>query len=735
MNILFDIINIIPLSVLAVIAADSLTDMTLGNIPGHSVNIFTCIMLIIFRHMNRKNKLRLTGITAAFCIGIAISADETDKQLFLSEYGHLGIIILISAAAFGAGMLIGNNLWARRFAALTLWAVCIAGMILRWEIGKAAFALILFLLCIYTAAEIQGRWKKEGCSDLNPHIARLSPVLLILCITVYFIPAYDKPYDWQFIKDFYNTASLYASRLISLVTHPTEEYAGIGFSDSSGFYDELKGGDRDVLNISCGTGRLDKLRLTGCISGEFDGTKWIFDTRSEGCVRMTDTLETLCAVRKYDEEHHFDYVKKTDIYYENLLPNTKFIFTPSKARTVIAAADNPPFTEHIGSITAKRRMTYGDSYTFSHYTLNPDNEQLIMLLDNAQPITEEDWLNTLREEALININGCAYSDYLEYQTEIYEKYGSPEGVSEEVKKLLDNITADSEGRYEMMKALEGYLGNMEYSLSDGALPQTVQDSGSYLDHFLLSSKKGSCIHYATAFVLLARELGVPCRYVQGYYINTEPFTKFTVKESQAHAWPEVYFDNFGWVPFEPTPGYSSGSGWLTSAERSAYYSDYYEEYPEDEYSEDTENENAREKKQKDIEIAPQMIIIPVLSAVGALTVIFICSRAFSRLRYRKMENEEKFRYLTRENMRLLGYMGYPTEDCETLTEYRSRLLCLPDSTLLTEHLDFISYYERLIYSDLTISDKQIDNAEQTYVFLRSIIFKGKLRYRIMLLLR
>ena len=112
-----------------------------------------------------------------------------------------------------------------------------------------------------------------------------------------------------------------------------------------------------------------------------------------------------------------------------------------------------------------------------------------------------------------HISTPLYEDYLEYQKNIYDNYCRSYGVSEEVGKITDNIKNSSANRYEAVKKLEYYLSEMEYSTKNVALPDTVTDASSFLDYFLLSSRKGYCMHYATAFVLMANEMGIPCRYV------------------------------------------------------------------------------------------------------------------------------------------------------------------------------------------------------------------------------
>lgn len=66
-------------------------------------------------------------------------------------------------------------------------------------------------------------------------------------------------------------------------------------------------------------------------------------------------------------------------------------------------------------------------------------------------------------------------------------------------------------------------------------------------------------------VVLLRSVGIPARWAKGY--NTGSVTKvngdgtdvYTLSNADAHSWPEVYFPGFGWLPFEPTPGFSNPS--------------------------------------------------------------------------------------------------------------------------------------------------------------------------------
>jgi transglutaminase-like putative cysteine protease len=75
-----------------------------------------------------------------------------------------------------------------------------------------------------------------------------------------------------------------------------------------------------------------------------------------------------------------------------------------------------------------------------------------------------------------------------------------------------------------------------------------------VDEFLFSTKAGFCEHFSSAFVFLMRAAGVPARVVTGYQggeMNAIDAI-ITVRQSDAHAWAEVFLDGIGWVRVDPT---------------------------------------------------------------------------------------------------------------------------------------------------------------------------------------
>jgi transglutaminase-like putative cysteine protease len=75
-----------------------------------------------------------------------------------------------------------------------------------------------------------------------------------------------------------------------------------------------------------------------------------------------------------------------------------------------------------------------------------------------------------------------------------------------------------------------------------------------VDEFLFKTRKGYCEHYASAFVFLMRAAGIPARVVAGYYGGeyNSVGDYYVVRQSQAHAWAEVWVEQKGWLRVDPT---------------------------------------------------------------------------------------------------------------------------------------------------------------------------------------
>jgi transglutaminase-like putative cysteine protease len=138
----------------------------------------------------------------------------------------------------------------------------------------------------------------------------------------------------------------------------------------------------------------------------------------------------------------------------------------------------------------------------------------------------------------------------EYPDWVTEKYLQlPQSFSPKVAQLAKDITANAETPYDAASAINEYLrDNIEYSATVPNPPRKADR----LEWFLFDYKKGFCVYYASSEVTMLRSLGIPARMAVGFAQGDQEGNEYTVRRLHAHAWPEVYFPNIGWVEFEPT---------------------------------------------------------------------------------------------------------------------------------------------------------------------------------------
>ncbi len=125
-----------------------------------------------------------------------------------------------------------------------------------------------------------------------------------------------------------------------------------------------------------------------------------------------------------------------------------------------------------------------------------------------------------------------------------------------VKALAQKIVAQARTPYERALAIQNYLRTFTYSLT------AEQGHGTnVLEHFLLQTKTGYCEQFAGSYGVLARLAGLPTRVAVGFREGVDNGNgTYTVRDEDAHAWPEVWFPGTGWVDFEPTPSRGAPTG-------------------------------------------------------------------------------------------------------------------------------------------------------------------------------
>lgn len=135
----------------------------------------------------------------------------------------------------------------------------------------------------------------------------------------------------------------------------------------------------------------------------------------------------------------------------------------------------------------------------------------------------------------------------------------PADVPNAIITLTHRITASANTPVQQATAIQDYLRDpRRFTYSTTAPPG---DGFDVLTNFLTRSRSGYCIHFAAAMALMARIEGIPSRVSVGFLPGTEVDGLWQVRGTNMHAWPELYFQGYGWVRYEPTAAVAESPAW------------------------------------------------------------------------------------------------------------------------------------------------------------------------------
>ena len=198
-------------------------------------------------------------------------------------------------------------------------------------------------------------------------------------------------------------------------------------------------------------------------------------------------------------------------------------------------------------------------------TLEPSNKPWIFALEmptrlppnarltpDLQPIIDKPVTSRLRYEAQSTpqYRSVAY----ETRAELAPYLALPERSNPRTRELAASWLMQGRGPEQIVAQAMTYFRTEEFYYT---LEPPLLDNNP-VDQFLFVSKRGFCEHYASAFVVLMRSAGIPARVVTGYQggeVNPVDGV-FTVRQSDAHAWAEVWLRGRGWTRVDPTAAVS-----------------------------------------------------------------------------------------------------------------------------------------------------------------------------------
>jgi transglutaminase-like putative cysteine protease len=156
------------------------------------------------------------------------------------------------------------------------------------------------------------------------------------------------------------------------------------------------------------------------------------------------------------------------------------------------------------------------------------------------------------------------NDLTQYNREDAQRYLQlPARLDPRITELTRSLISETDNRYDAARVVEGYF-RREFRYS---LDMTAGGDDPLAD-FIFRVREGHCEYFAAAMATMLRSVGIATRVVNGFQMGeyNDAADVYTVRQSDAHSWVEVYFPATGtWVAFDPTPtvgrpGHASQSG-------------------------------------------------------------------------------------------------------------------------------------------------------------------------------
>lgn len=132
-----------------------------------------------------------------------------------------------------------------------------------------------------------------------------------------------------------------------------------------------------------------------------------------------------------------------------------------------------------------------------------------------------------------------------------DKQSIPSKIRELANEVIDPKLSDYENAFRLKAEIEK---RSKYNLRAEAAPEGNDPA----EYFLFGEKReGYCDLFATAMVLMARSANIPARYIAGYYpikMERDEEGFYILRKADYHAWAELHFEGYGWIPFDATEG-------------------------------------------------------------------------------------------------------------------------------------------------------------------------------------
>lgn len=649
-------------------------------------------------------------------------------------------------------------------------SIFVTQWILDFFVSYAAFYIFLIFILIYYLKYIYyGKLSNLGNEYAPPLTFTLWLVpfsALILSVSMS-LPPKDAPITWQWLDNKITTFFNYINNNYQYKTYDYFSIASSGFgSDPNNLGGKVNLNKNIVLDVESPR----RIYLKGASYDTYTGNSWESNDKTglpysdrnnklaQDINDMNAGMPYLSGDRNFLEK--FFYRDDISVLFRGL--RTKSIFISSKTSS-IKQEDRRMVNADVfsnGYVASDRFLEKGFKYSFQMFSPKYDDDDFknslrksrkgILSTINASSINTFNYISrtqvfewdSKKNRYIINTgsenrlrNNTSYQtlrQQLENANEAYDRFLQlPENLPKRVRDLSVSLTSSAANDYDKVKALEKYLSQKyPYTLS----PKNTPKGKDFVDNFLFDLKQGYCVYYASSMAVMARSIGIPARYVEGYIMPSAKNSSniYEVSNEQAHSWVEVYFEGFGWLPFEPTSPFVSG--FYNDQTYVPTFTDEFLEDPEmQDYLDDLENLNnlgiygLDNIGQYEDENNRKMFIIYMtsVSALFILLLSFVLVNLFRHrlrfFRYSKMGPNDSVLYLYKYYVMLLSLVKMGIAPGETAAMFAERV----DNYMVFRPVRFKTVTETFIlarYSTQTLDESE---KQKVYEFHKQLLDKIK----------